>query len=182
VVQDNSDTLDLGPKTLGQMFYGILPLKAGKIYSLFLCGTDTTAPDFLFTTDSLPYHAPSDSTVGIRFVNLSTGSNPISINLEGTGNGSEVGNLAYKAITGFKNYLSNSSMTNNGGYLFVIRDASSGDSLTSFSLSGNGRVVGLADPNIGNNALVFKNVTIAFVGQPGSNVIVPQMAILVEDY
>jgi len=180
VVQRNSDTLELGPKSAGLMFYNILDLKAGSIYSLFLTGADTSSPDYLFTTDSLPYQSPTDSTVGIRFVNLSTGSNPISINLEGSPNGSEVGSLPYKSITGFKNYLSNSTVTNSG-YLFVIRDFASGDSLTSFNLNGIGigNGVGLMDPN--GNPLVFRDVTIAVYGSE-SSMSTPLMTMLVDNY
>jgi hypothetical protein len=180
----NADTVDVGPKTTGQIFYGILPLKKGGIYSLYLCGKDTASPDYVFTTDTLPYHGLSDSTVGIRFVNLSTGSNPISVNLEGSPDGSEVDKLEYKGISGFKNYISNSSVTY-GGYLFVFRDAISGDSLTSYSLGGLGTIRypgnGLYAPYYGN-PLVFKNVTIALIGQPGATASIPQTAILVYNY
>ena len=177
-----SDTLDVDPKSAGEMFYSILNLKKGGIYSLFLCGADTTSPDYLFTSDSLPFHSPTDSTVGVRFVNLSTSSSPISINLEGSPNGSEVTSLSYKSITGFRDYISNSSITNSG-YLFVYRDVATGDSLASFDLAGfnNNNGVGLSDQNNGN-PLVFKNVTIAFIGQPGINAVVPQSTMLIDDY
>jgi hypothetical protein len=180
VVQQNSDTLSIGPKASELMFYGILNLKPGGIYSLFLTGADTSLPDYLLTTDSLPYHGLSDSTVGIRFVNLSTGSNPISINLEGSFNGSEVANLPYKAITGFKNYVCNSTVSN-VGYLFVIRDVATGDSLTSCSLIGAGSGgVGLFDLN--GNALVFKNVTIAVYGSENPLSNFPLGATLIDNY
>ena len=175
VVQSN-DTLNFGPKASGLMFYAILPLTKGGIYSLFLCGADTASPDYLFTTDTLPYYSPSDSVFGIRFVNLSTGSNQISINLEGSPNGSEVANLRYKSITGFKNYLSNSTVSN---YLFVVRDVITGDSLTQFTFSGNNGY-GLTDPN-NNNLLTFKNVTIAVYGSE-SNATVPLSTMLIDDY
>ena len=182
-VVEQSDTLDIGPKAAGLMFYSVMDLNPGDIYSLFLTGADTSSPDYLFTTDSIPYHNSADSTVGIRFVNLSTGSAPISINLEGSSNGSEVVNLPYKAITGFKNYLCNSTMTNNT-YVFVIRDVATGDSLTSYSLSGvgSGNGIGLGDPNNSNAPLVFKNVTIAIYGSenPASNN--PLNATLIDDY
>jgi hypothetical protein len=182
VVQGNGDTLNVGPKTAGLMYYNVLKLKIGSIYSLFLCGADTGSPDYVFITDTLPYHGPTDSTVGIRFVNLSAGSNPISVNLEGSGNGSEVKNLSYKAITGFKDYICNSSLTN-GGYLFVVRDGVSGDSLTSFNLAGigSGNGVGLSDPNNGN-PLVFKNVTIAIYGSEGIASSNPLSMMLIDNY
>jgi len=176
VVQTNVDTLGIGPKAPSQMFYGILPLKKGGIYSLFLCGADTTSPDYLFTTDALPYHSPADSIMGIRFVNLSAGSNPISINLEGSPSGSEVGNLPYKSITGFKNYICNSASNN---YLFVVRDVASGDSLTQFVLNGNNGY-GFTDPNNGY-LLTFRNVTIAVYGSE-SNINVPLSTTLIDNF
>jgi hypothetical protein len=181
-VVQGSDTLNIGPKATGQMFYGILPIQNGRSYSLFLCGADTTSPDYLLTTDTLPYHARNDSTVGIRFVNLSTGSNPISINLEGSPIGSEAGSLAYKSITGFRNYISNSSVTY-GGYSFVFRDATTGDSLAIESLAGFGSSfgVGLQDP-FSFGPLVFKNITIALIGQPEANSPVPLQTIVIDNY
>jgi len=181
VVQDNADTLNIGPKATGQMFFGTLPLKKGGAYSLFLCGADTTSPDYLLTTDTLPYYSPSDSVTGIRFVNLSTGSNAISINQEGSPNGSDVTNLAYKGITSFKQYSNNSTTLD---YLFVIRDGATGDSLTQFDFSIAGSYnngYGLLDPNTGK-LLTFKNVTIALIGQPGLTAVVPQSAVLIDDY
>jgi hypothetical protein len=177
----NSDTLNIGPKDPGMVFYGILPLERGGIYSLFLCGADTSSPDYLFATDSLPVFKASDSLVGIRFVNLSTGSNPISINLEGSPNGSEVSSLHYKGITGFKNYFSNSNVTNNG-YLFVIKDAASSDSLTSYNLQGVGlgNGIGLMNPFTGS-VLVSKSITIAIYGSE-TNVNFPLTVMLIGDF
>ena len=178
VVQYNSDTLNLGPKASGLLYYGILPLKMGGIYSLYLCGADTSSPDYLVTTDSLPYYSSSDSVMGVRFVNLSAGSNPISINLEGSANGSEVGNLTYKGVTGFKQYPCNSTV---GDYLFVIRDAATGDSLTQFDFGGHNNGYGLLDPTNGGTLLTFHNVTIAIYGSE-TNMNYPLNAMLIDDY
>jgi hypothetical protein len=93
------------PDTLVQskpLFNLTLDLKQGAIYTLFLTGT-LTNPDTLFTTDTPPYHPPTDSTLGIRFVNLSPGSTPVSVNIAGNANGSEVSSLPFKGITGYKN-------------------------------------------------------------------------------
>ena len=185
-VVQNTDTLGVGPKATGQMYYGILPFKKWGIYSLFLCGTDTTSPDYLFTADTLPYHGPSDSTVGIRFVNLSAGSNPININVEGSPNGSPISNLSYKGISSFENYICNSSVQNSN-YTIVISDAVTGNTLLSLTgyWGGLGTIgypgIGLYDPNTGA-PLVFKNGTFAFIGQPGPNAAVPQQLIFIENY
>ena len=69
-VVQSTDTLDVGPKAVGQVYYGILSLIRGGNYSLFICGSDTTSSDYLFTIDTIPYHGPTDSAVGVRFVKL----------------------------------------------------------------------------------------------------------------
>jgi len=182
-VQYNSqDTLDVGPKATGKIFYSILNLEKGGIYTLFLSGSDTTSPDYLFIKDSVPYYPTSDSVMGIRFVNLSTGSGPISINLEGSPNGSEVSSLTYKGITGFKQYPNNSTTLD---YFFVIRDAATGDSLTQFDFNlvgdtNNG--YGLADFQYTGDLLTFKNITIALIGQPGLNAVVPQSTMIINNF
>jgi hypothetical protein len=181
-VVQRTDTLalDIGPKS-NMLFYNILNLKPGGIYSLYLCGTDTSSPDYLLTTDSIPYYGPTDSVMGIRFVNLSTGSNPISINLEGNANGSEIGSLAYKGITTFKQYVNNSNTLD---YFFVIRDAATGDSLTQFDFvqnySYNGGF-GLIDP-VTYNLLTFKSITIAIYGSESNGSTFPLNTMLVDDY
>ena len=177
-VQRNSDTLNVGAKS-GGLYYNILPLIKGGIYSLFLCGADTSSVDNLFTIDTLPYHGPSDSTLGIRFVNLSAGSGPISVNLEGSANGSAVSNLPYKSITGFTGYPAKSSVRS---YQFVFRDAVTGDSLTQFKITSN--AIGLyypGSPN-GNNSLIFRNITLALYGSeiPGTNT--PLKVMLIANY
>ena len=92
-------------------------------------------------------------------------------------------NLPYKGITGFKEYISSSSVSQIGD-IFVFRDAVTGDSLTAFQVqgfsSGNG-YVGLQDP-VSGGPLVFKNITIALIGQPGPTATVPQTTILIDNY
>jgi hypothetical protein len=181
IVQRNSDTLNINPKSPTLMYYSLLSLKAGSMHTLFLTGSDTTSPDYLFTTDTIPNYAPTDSIMGIRFVNLSTGSNPISINLEGSQNGSEEVALPYKGITAFKQYVNNSSTQD---YLFVFRDAATGDSLTQFDFfqSGSGNYgYGLIDPNTGN-LLTFKNVTIALYGSEATMSNFPLNTLLIDNY
>jgi hypothetical protein len=174
-VQSNADTTSVGSKAPDFMFNGELNFKAGSLYSLFITGEDTTNPDFLFVQDVLPVQ--TDSSVGIRFVNLSTGSNPMSINLEGNSTGSEVGNLPYKSITTFKDYVCNSTINN---YLFVVRDVATGDSLTQFVLNSNNGY-GLTDPNNGN-LLKFKHVTIAVYGSESITSSNPLNTMLIDNY
>jgi hypothetical protein len=175
------DTLNVGPKSGNTLFYNILDLQPGSIHSLFLTGADTSSPDFLLTTDSIPFYESEDSVVGIRFVNLSTGSSPISVNLEGSSNGSEVTSLPYKGITSFKQYANNSTTQD---YLFVVRDVSTGDSLTQFDFLqtdffNNG--YGLIDPYT-YEVVTFKNVTIVIYGSEANGSAFPLSTILVENY
>ncbi|MDO6434764.1 DUF4397 domain-containing protein [Flavitalea sp. BT771] len=135
-----------------------LLLPAGTIHTLFLTGT-MSAPDTLFTTDTPPYHPPSDSSVGLRFVNLSPGSNPVSINITGGANGSEVSSLPYKGITGFKNYPATAAVSD---YNFEFRDAATG------ALIGNYDVTGINSLLYGfNNTRLYRNLTLALLGLPG---------------
>jgi len=183
-IQSNIDTATVGSKGPDFMFAGELNFEAGGLYSLFITGADTTAPDTLFLQDILP--SITDSSVDIRFVNLSTGSNPISINLEGSSNGSEVASLAYKGITGFKEYSNNSTTVD---YLFVVRDAASGDSLTQFDFlasgsynNGNGLTDPSNNPNNNGTLLTFRHVTIAVYGSESANTNNPLNTMLIDNY
>jgi hypothetical protein len=181
-IQDNADTSLAGSKGAGFVFNGTLNFKAGSIYSLFITG-DTSNPDFLFVQDQLPQI--KDSSMGIRFVNLSAGSSPVSINLEGGPNGSEVASLAYKGITSFKPYSNNSTTTD---YLFVVRDAATGDSLTQFDFLASGSSNGgngLTDPsNSSNNGtlLTFRHITVAIYGSESINTNNPLNTMVTDNY
>jgi hypothetical protein len=178
-IQSNVDTASAGSKGPNYMFNGVLNFKAGSLYSLFITGEDTTSPDFLFVQDTLS--AITDSSMGIRFVNLSAGSSPISINLEGGANGSEVANLPYKGVTSFKRYINNSTTTD---YLFVIRDAATGDSLTQFDFVASGSYNngnGLTDPTK-NILLTFRHVTIALFGSEATNTNTTLNTMLTDNY
>jgi len=135
-----------------------LSLPVGTIHTLFLTGT-MSAPDTLFTTDTPPYHPPSDSSVGLRFVNLSPGSAPVSINITGGANGSEVSSLPYKGITGFKNYPATSAISD---YNFEFRDAATGALIGSYDVTGINSL--LYDFN---NTRLHRNLTLALLGLPG---------------
>jgi hypothetical protein len=83
-----------------------------EVYSLFLTGTPT-APDAILVKESIPYR--TDSTAGIRFINLAPASTPLNIALSTSTGENEVSDLAYKDITDFKSYpgLYNSTYTFN---------------------------------------------------------------------
>lgn len=132
-----------------------LSLPAGTINSLFLTGA-VALPDTLFTVDHPPYHPIADSSMGVRFVNLSPGSTPVNINLQGQANGSEAGSLSYKGITGFKNYPVVSTVSS---YVFEFRNAANGDLLATYTAAGINQLA-----NGFPNKWSHKNFTLAFYG------------------
>jgi len=121
---------------------------AGDIYSLYVTGQGGN--DIILNKESIPAHV--DSSVGIRFANLSPGSDPISINIKDRANGSEVSSLVYKGISDFKDYTAVIPFSSSG-YAFEFRDAATGDSLTTYN-------TGVLP--------VFKNLTVILYGDPGS--------------
>lgn len=153
------------------LFNLMLDLPAGTIHTLFLTGT-MSVPDTLFTTDMPPYHPASDSSMGLRFVNLSSGSTPVSINITGGANGSEVNSLPYKGITGYKNYPATAAVVH---YKFEFRDAATGDSLTSYDITNINTAPAVP------NTRRYRNLTLALIGLRGDPVS-PQKAILIDSY
>lgn len=119
------------PDTMTTLWAGSLNLKPENIYSFFLCG-DTTAVDTLFTTDVLPNYIGADSLAGVRFVNLTESSQPMSVNIQGNSpTQTEFSGLAYKQISAFKSYSANSSVP--GFYNFEIRDLNTDSLLQTFT-------------------------------------------------
>jgi hypothetical protein len=150
-----------------------LNLPVGSISSLFLAGT-VNAPDTLFVKDALPVLNPADSSMGIRFVNLSPGSNPVLVDIQGSGAGNVVNSLPYKGVTPFGTYAANSAVS---GLTFEFRDAESDSVLATYTISGINNP-GTSTPNSWLN----NNFTIVFAGLPGTNQSVPQTAFLVNNY
>ena len=136
-----------------------LNLPVGSMSTLFLTGT-VEAPDTYFTRDTIPWFPATDSSMAIRFVNLSPGSDPVSINVTGLANGSEVSSIRYKDITGFRNYAATSSISE---YVFEFRDAVSGDFITSYTIAGINELGGDNGPNIRR----YRSFTLALTGEPG---------------
>jgi hypothetical protein len=115
----------------------------GGIYSLYLASANKA--DYLLLKDTIPTY--SDSSCGIRFINLSPGSNPLSIDIAGNNAGSTVSSLPYKSITVFQKFSANAA-NNAAGYAFEIRNASDSTLLTTIQVT----------------PPYFKNVTIAING------------------
>jgi hypothetical protein len=143
---------------------GMVDLTPNTIHTLFLIGPDSTQIDTLFTLDSPPGHPPTDSSVGVRFVNVSPGSQPVSVDLQGMSPGSEVESLSYKGVTPFKSYSANSNSP--GSYVFEFRDPTSGNLLASYSMTG---VTYGTNGNTRANTWRFRNVTIALMGVAGGS-------------
>ncbi len=139
-----------------------LDLPAGTIHTLFLTGT-AGAPDTLFTTDNPPYLPTPDSSIAIRFVNLSPGSSPVSVDVQGRANGSEEGSLVYKGITAFRSYPATAGVSS---YVFEFRDKASGVLLASYTVDGvnNG-----AGGDISNNLWRYRSFTLVLAGSPGAS-------------
>lgn len=137
-----------------------LDLPVGSIHTLFLTGT-VSQPDSLFTTDMLPYHPVQDSSLSVRFVNLSPGSAPVSIDLAGQPNGSEAASLPYKGISSFIDYPANAATAS---YTFEFRDKTTGALLGTYTMPGLDNNSG---SNFMNNKWRYRNFTLALIGIPG---------------
>jgi len=164
----NIDTLHI-MTTVTQSF------QSGQTYSLFLAGS-ITQPDQFVVQDQILTHAASDSTGSVRFVNLSAGSNPVSVDLKGMANGSETASLAYKGITTFKNYAATYTVVS---YIFEFRDQVSGTLLASYTISGVNNATGT---NTTANIFRYMNMTLALIGQPGGTGAAAQKIILINNY
>lgn len=132
------------------LYHRKIKLAPGNIYSLYLAG-QSTAVDTLFLKDNIPYR--TDSTAGVRFMNLSYNSTPVNVTLSTTTTVNEFNNIAYKGITDFKTYP---ALKTNTSYVFQIRDGVSNNLLTSYTLT---------TPRFFNCTLVLKGI----VGGTGTN-------------
>ncbi|QEH43280.1 DUF4397 domain-containing protein [Chitinophaga sp. XS-30] len=144
----------------------------GYIGSLFIAGT-LNKPDTLLVKDQPIYFPPADSSMGLRFVNLAQGSLPVSVNIKGQANGTEVNNLPFKGITAFKGYAANAAT---GSYVFEFRNSGTGDLLTSFTIS-NVNNPGTASPNLWR----YRNFTLVLCGAPDSP-LTPLAAFIVKNH
>jgi len=139
-----------------KIFNGSLTLKSGDIFSFFLAG-DTAHADTLLVKDNIPYY--TDSSTGVRFVNLSVGGKSLTINLDTDPANMEFPVLGYKGITDFKKY--SAAAGPGGAYNFEIRDQASGDLLTTytwfFPMFKNNTIVisGSTDPSSPTPLIVF---------------------------
>lgn len=146
--------ITLAKDTTKPIFNQAVSFNKGDIYSLFITGY-SDAPTAIFVKDVLPIH--TDSTTGIRFINLSPNSTSVSINISGSNNGNEVDDLPYRSATEFIKFPADVSKND---YLFEIRAASTGEQLTTFYYNDIAR--------LRNVTLVIRG---AMYGDPGIEVV-----------
>ena len=165
------------PDTLAKdnpLFNLKLDLHAGSMNSLYLSGT-VDAPDTMLVRDQLPGFAPTDTSMGLRFVNLSKGSNPVTVQLVGATTGPEVTALAYKAVSLTKKYP---LIRKKGNYVFEFRDAVTNDLLVTYTATGiDNDGIPPRDPNI----WIYRNFTLALIGKPGGTGAEAQAVLLIRN-
>lgn len=137
-----------------------LSLPVGSISTLFITGT-AARPDTLFTADQPPYYLLTDTVMGVRFINLSPGSQPISINIQGEAAGSGISSLPYKGVSEFKRYPATSNISS---YTFEFRDQASGKLLAVFLAKDVNNNSSNADDPV--NKWRNRNCTLALLGLP----------------
>jgi hypothetical protein len=107
-----------------------IPTNNGDYYSLFLAGASPANVDAILVKET--YKSFTDTLFAVRFINLSPNSNPISVNISGNANGSEVTSLAYKAYT---SSIQHSAKAAFPSYTFQIRDVATGNLIASTTLT-----------------------------------------------
>ena len=140
------------------VYYFNLDLPAGSTHTLFLYG-QYGAYGSLLVKDTLPHYPVKDSVAGFRFINLCLGSSSVSVNLRNATPGSEVENLPFKDITGFKKY---SALKGVKDYVFEFRNTETGTLIASSTVRGIGNG-GSPSPN----TWLYRNFTFALMGVLG---------------
>lgn len=111
----------------------VAPFKNGHLYSLFLCG-QPEAVDSLLTDDVIPDFY-SDSTVGVRLINLSSGKKTYSVTRASNIQTPLFSNVGYKVLTSFVK-LSLRSPVSSSSVTFQVRDGAN-KVLASYTLPEN---------------------------------------------
>lgn len=142
-----------GTDTTKTIVADIINVPSRSINTLILCG-QATAVDTIQLREHIP--VVQDSSFGVRFINLSFNSSPISVNIQGQTSGSEAAALSYKQASAFTTH---SAGYRNQTYVFEVRDASSQSLLGTYSFQ-------TASP--ANPVPAFRNCTLAWIGQTGS--------------
>ncbi len=154
--------------TVNVFYSDSVHLDMNNIYTLFLTGTSSAPEAFFYKEAVLPRYAASDSVMGIRFANLSSGSSAVRINIQGSSD-NEAQHLAYKGVSDFKAYSVAKTIQPGGSYIFELRDDASGALITTY-------ILGSAA------AMQSKNVTILLRGVPNGTGTSAQSAVLANDF
>ncbi len=105
------------------------------VYTMIIAGQSPAIDTLIRQEINYPYihNDPTaiDSSINIRFVNLSPNSSPVNINIKNSAS-TEVSNLGYKDMTAFKKYA---ALSGNTKYIFEIRNATTNTLLTTYTLS-----------------------------------------------
>ncbi|ACU04013.1 DUF4397 domain-containing protein [Pedobacter heparinus] len=120
------------------------------IYTLFLGGSNV-AREAILVKENIPVR--SDSTAGVRIINLSPGSPDIKVTLSTSVGVSEFGNIAYKQLTEFKSYP---ALSTNTAYTFQFRNAATNALISSITMSG--ATLAAFVPRFRNVTLVLRGV------------------------
>jgi hypothetical protein len=148
------------------------------IYTIFLCGqvTPILKSEAVIVSENIPAYSSTDSVMGIRFINLSPGSDPVNVTLSTSTNINEVSNLVYKNISIFKSYSTTAAINS---YTFQFRDPITNSIITSITLSGINNGTG---SNTSSNNYRFRNFTLVLKGISGGLGSNAQSAFLVNHY
>jgi len=125
-----------------------LTTNGGDIYSYFIAGS--AGEDIISNKDVIPVIA--DSSFGLRFINCSYNSDPVNVTLSTSSGSNEFSAIAYKSLTGFKNYSARAADPST--YTFEVWD-------------GNGNQ--LATLDVATPNYVKKNITLVFQGIIGAS-------------
>ena len=140
-------TIINSPDSTKIIYNSTLNFGSGDLYSLYLAGT-ATAVDTILRKESIPTY--QDSTCGVRFINLSYNSSPITVTLStaATTPITEYSGMSYKTQSVFKAY---SATVANNTYTFQVKDATTLALLGSYTLT----------------VPRFFSCTLAWIGQTG---------------
>lgn len=141
-------TIINSPDSTKIIYQNTLNFSNGDLYTLYLAGQATAVDTILRKETSLPSF--TDSSCGVRFINLSYNSNPITVTLStaATTAITEFTGLAYKTQSVFKTFPAGVA---NNTYTFQVRDAGSMALLGSYTLT----------------VPRFFSCTLAWIGQTG---------------
>ena len=141
-------TIINNPDSTKILYQNTLNFSSGELYTLYLAGQSTAVDTILRNEPSLPTF--QDSTCGVRFINLSYNSNPITVTLStaATTPITEFSGLAYKTQSVFKPFVATVA---NNTYTFQVRDAGTLALLGSYTLT----------------VPRFFSCTLAWIGQTG---------------